>query len=74
METLFILHEKDALSQIPVSLEEEKAIDRALGLNKYIVRLEDEINERLLQAAQKGDLIPQAYLRKLIEDHFNKDV
>ncbi len=74
METIFILHEKDAPTQIPVTLEEEKAIDRALGLNKYVVRLEDEINEQLLQAAQKEGLIPQAYLRKLIEEHFSKVV
>lgn len=72
METLFILQEKDGPFQKPLNSEEEKAIDQALGLNKHIVRLDNETNDRLTEAAQKKGLVPQAYLRQIVEEHLNK--
>lgn len=72
METVFILQEKDGPFQIPLRPEEEKAIDQALGLNKHIVRLDNETSERLVEAAKKKGLVPQAYLRHIVEEHLNK--
>lgn len=72
METLFILQDKDGPFQKPLNSEEEKAIDQAMGLNKHIVRLDNESNERLIEAAQKKGLVPQAYLRHIVEEHLNK--
>lgn len=72
METLFILQDKDGPFQKPLNSEEEKAIDQAMGLNKHIVRLDNESNERLIEAAQKKGLVPQAYLRQIVEEHLNK--
>lgn len=72
METLFILQDKDGPFQKPLNSEEEKAIDQAMGLNKHIVRLDNETNDRLIEAAQKKGLVPQAYLRQIVEEHLNK--
>jgi len=43
-----------------------------LGLNKHIVRLGNETNDRLIEAAKKKGLVPQAYLRQIVEEYLSK--
>lgn len=65
----FIVQSTDSPFQIPISQEEENLIEKALGLNSHIVRLNDRVNDELLQAAANEGMIPQAYIRKVLREH-----
>lgn len=65
----FILKDNQDIFHIPIKKEEEELIEKALGLNTHIVRLDDRVNDELLQAAANQGMIPQAYIRKVIREH-----
>lgn len=65
----FIVQSSDGPFHIPISKEEENLLEKALGLNSHIVRLDNNVNDELLQAAANEGLIPQAYIRKVLREH-----
>lgn len=53
----------------PVSEAEGKRVDQALGLELVSVRVKTEIADDLRVLAKAADLVPQAYIRKVLTDH-----
>lgn len=57
----------------PNQEELRKDVNDALNLDEYILRVDRDDNAYLKELAAKEGLIPQAYIRKLIEDHLNRE-